>query len=182
MMASIYLVSEAQEIARRRKLVAPGLIVEAWQDLYVPGEFWVGEDSKGYLDGAGTPLAYALAVDAEAVGVYYGPRLRDVESLPDEESLRARVLSAHGIAVAWITYNQLGDRTKYEPTSPADPIFYLRRPQAVAAHIWRLFRHKREAVVYMQEYYAKDHEAREWAESLRVGNFEELMNRHGRKG
>src|SRR4030095_6297170 len=52
---------------------------------------------------------------------YYGPRLQDVESLPLEDSLRARVLSAHGIAAAWITYDQFRARTVYEPTAPAAP-------------------------------------------------------------
>lgn len=178
-MGGIYLVTEGQEIARRRKLVSPGLFVEAWHDLYIPGQFWVGEESKSYLDSVGSPLPYALALDPEAVSIYYGPRLCDVESLPGEESVRARVLSAHGISAAWITYDQFGERTKYEPTSPADPVFYLRRPQAGAAHIWRLFRQKREAIVYMQEYYGKDPEARSWAESLPVEGFEELVNRYG---
>ena len=173
--------AEGQEIARSRKLVAPGLLIEAWQDLYVPGQFWMGEETKGYLDGVGSPLPHTLALDAEAVSIYYGPRLRDVESLPSEESLRARVLSAHGIGVAWITFDQFGERTKYEPASPADPIFYLRRPGGSAAHIWRLFRERRETIVYMEEYYGKDSEARDWAQALPVGSFEELVKRYGQK-
>lgn len=181
-MGKIYLVADRQEVARRRKLLAPGLLVEVWQDLYAPVQLWMGEESKGYLDSAGDPLPAVLALDAEAIPIYYGPRLRDVESLPSEESLRARVLSAHGIGVAWITYDQFGERTKYEPASPADPIFYLRRPGGSAAHIWRLFRQKREAVVYMGEYYGKDPEAKEWAETLPVDGFEELVKRYGQPG
>lgn len=181
-MGKIYLVTDGAEIARRRKLVASGLLVETWQDLYAPGQFWLGEESKGYLDGEGGPLPSALAVDAEAVPIYYGPRLRDVESLPSEESLRARVLSAHGIGVAWITFDQFGERTKYEPASPGDPIFYLRRPGGSAAHVWRLFRQKREAMVYMQEYYGKDSEARDWSDALPVEGYDELLKRYGQKG
>jgi hypothetical protein len=98
-----------------------------------------------------------------------------VESLPLEESLRARVLSARGIAVAWITYDQFGERTVYEPTGPADPIFYLRRPASVVAHIWRLFRTKREARVYMAEYYGRDSEGRDWAESLPAETYDDLL-------
>jgi hypothetical protein len=111
------------------------------------------------------------------VPVYYGPRLQDVESLPLEESLRARVLSARGIAVAWITYDQFGQRTVYEPTGPADPIFYLRRPGGTAAHIWRLFRTKPEARVYMAEYYGRDSEGRDWAETLPAETFDDLLAR-----
>ncbi len=181
-MGQIYLVADRREVARRRQLLAPGLLVEAWPDLYAPGQLWMGEESKGYLDSVGSPLPALLALDAEAVSIYYGPRLRDVESLPSEESLRARVLSAQGIGVAWIAFDQFGERTKYEPASPADPNFYLRRPGRSTAHIWRLFRRKREAVVYMGEYYGKDPEAREWAEALPVEDYEELVKRYAQKG
>lgn len=181
-MGKIYLVAEGQEVTRRRKLAAPGLFIEAWQDLYVRGQFWMGDETKACLDSVGSPLLSALTLDAEAVSIYYGPRLRDVESLPAEESLRARVLSAHGIAVAWITFDQFGERTKYEPASPADPIFYLRRPRGSSAHLWRLFRAKREAMVYMEEYYGKDSEAREWAQALPVEGYEDLVKRYGQTG
>lgn len=180
-MGKLYLMADGAEIARRRKLVAPGVLVEAWSDLYDAGHFWMGEETKGYLDSVGPPLAPRLVLDPEAVSVYYGPRLSDVESLPSEESLKSRVLSAHGISVAWITFDQFGERTKYEPASPADPIFYLRRPGGQAVHIWRLFRAKDETVVYMGEYYGKDSEARDWARSLLVGRFEELLARYGQK-
>jgi len=178
----LYLMGDGPEIARRRKQVAPDRLVEAWPDLYVAGDFWMAESSKGLLDGVGPALAAKLCLDADAVPVYYGPRLQDVESLPLEQSLRARVLSAHGIAAAWITMDQFGERTVYEPRGPADPIFYLRRPGGMAAHIWRLFRSRRDARAYMAEYYGKDSEGRDWAESLTVDSFEELVQRHGAAG
>ncbi len=180
-MGRIYLVADRQEVVRRRKLVASGVLIEAWQDLDTPGQLWMGEETNGYLNSVGPPLPSVMTLDAEAVSIYYGPRLRDVESLPSEESLRARVLSAHGIGVAWITFDQFGERTKYEPASPADPIFYLRCPAGSATHIWRLFRGKREAIVYMGEYYGKDSEARDWAEAIPVEGFEELLTRYGQK-
>jgi hypothetical protein len=91
------------------------------------------------------------------------------------------VLSAHGIAVAWITVDQFGDRTVYEPTGPADPIFFLRRPGGSAAHIWRLFRTRAEARLYMAEYYGRDSEGRDWADTLSVETFEDLLARHARR-
>ena len=181
-MAQLYLVSGAGEIARRRKLLGPGRLVETWPDLYVAGDFWVGETSKALLDGVATPLGIKLTVDGSAVPVYYGPRLSDMESLPMEESLRARVLSAHGIAVAWITLDQFGQRTVYEPHGPADPIFFLRRPAGTVAHIWRFFTRRREAHVYMAEYYRKDGEGRDWAAALPAETFDELLERHGVPG
>lgn len=181
-MARVHLVADAAEIARRRRLVPPGHFVEAWPDLYRAGEFWLGETSKVALDGDGAPLGVKLSLDGSAVAIYYGPRLQDVESLPLEESLRARVLSARGIAAAWITFDQFGERTVYEPTGPTDPIFYLRRPAGHAAHIWRLFRSGREARAYMAEFYGKDSEGREWADALGAETFEELLSRHAIPG
>ena len=174
--------ADGAEIARRRRLVGQGFLVEVWGDLYDAGHFWMGEQSKGYLDGVGPPLSPRLVLDPEAVSVYYGPRLCDVGSLPSEESLKSRVLSAHAIGAAWITVDQFGERTKYEPVSPADPIFYLRHPGGHTPHVWRLFKAKAEAIVYMGEYYGKDSEARDWAQSLPVEGFDELVARYGQKG
>jgi hypothetical protein len=174
----LYLVSDAGEIARRRKLLPPGQLVEAWPDLYAGGQFWVGETSRAVLDGVGPPLPVQLSLAGALVPIYYGPRLRDLASLPLEESLRTRVLSARGVAVAWITLDQWGARTEYEPAGPTDPIFFLRRPAGTAAHIWRLFRQRRECRAYMTEYYGRDAEGRDWAEALAVETFEELIERH----
>jgi hypothetical protein len=174
----LYLVADSGEIARRRPLVTAGRLVEAWPDLYARGEFWMGESAKALLDGAGTPLPAKLELDAAAVPVYYGPRLCDIDSLPAEESLQTRVLSAHGIAAAWITLDRFGERTQYEPKSPADPVFYLRRPGGSAAHVWRLFQSRREASVYMGEYFGADPEARPWAEGIAAGTWDEMIERH----
>lgn len=181
-MAKIYLTGEGGEIVRRRRLVPAGQLLEAWQDLYVAGDFWLGESSKALLDGVGGPLPVKLVLDGGAVSIYYGPRLQNVESLPLEESLQTRVLSAHGIAVAWITIDQFGERTVYEPSGPADPIFFLRRPSGTAAHLWRLFRTRREAHAYMAEYYGKDSEGRDWSDGLPVETFNELLAKHAQNG
>lgn len=178
-MDRVHLISDGAELARRRKLVPAGSVVEAWPDLDVPGHFWLGEASKALLDAVGEPLAPKLSVDGSRVPVYYGPKLCDIVSLPFEESLRARVLSARGVAVAWITVDQLGERTAYEPRSPADPVFFLRRPGSPGAHVWRLFRTRPEAIAYVREHCGKDPEALDWAESLPAENYEDLLGRGG---
>ena len=177
-MGRLYLLSDGPEIVRRRNLVPAGRVVEAWPDLHVPGDFWVGEESKALLDASGTPLDAELSLPDTSVPIYYGPRLRDLPSMPAEESVRARVLSAHGIAVAWITLDQFGERTGYQPQSPADPVFFLRRPRGRTAHLWRLFQTRLEAVVYMGEYYGKDPEARDWALALPAKDYEEWRARY----
>jgi hypothetical protein len=175
----LYLVQGGDEIARRRAFLTPGRVIEAWTDLFTPGLVWMGEESKALLDSAGEPVAVRLVVPAERVAVYYGPRLTDIESLPPEESLKARVLSAHGIAAAWITLDRFGHRTASEPTAPADPVFHLRRRGGGAGHRWRLFRAKPEAVVFMGETYGKESEAVEWAQALEAADFDALVKSEG---
>jgi len=204
-MGSLYCVSDKEEIDRRKKLLDTSVFIDVWQDLYTPnigwmgddetrrmaytqrqgrssaGLYWMGEASKKALDSVGGSLPFVLSLDDHAIPVYYGPRLTDLESLPGEESLKARALSAHGISVAWVTYDQFGERNSYQPSAPTDPTFYLRRPGAHSAHLWRLFRSKREAVTYMTEYFATDPEANEWAGELKVENFERLIEKFSRK-
>jgi hypothetical protein len=178
----LYLVADGGEIARRRPRLPVGRLVEAWPDLYSRGECWVGEDAKALLDGAGTPLAAKLEVEPAAVPIYYGPRVRDLDSLPAEESLLTRVLSAHGVAVVWITLDRLGERNQYEPQSPTDPVFHLRRPGGSVTHLWRLVRSRREASTYMAENFGDDAEARRWAEAVPAATWEDLVERHARHG
>ena len=83
------------------------------------------------------------------------------------------------MAIAWITVNAFGERTEYEPQSPSDPIFFLRRPRGDTPHIWRLFR-SRHVRSHTCESTLDDFEALEWAERLPVEDFEELIG--GRPG
>ena len=174
----LYLVADGGEIARRRPLLPRGLLVEAWPDLYTRGEFWMGESAKTLLDGTGEPLPVKLELTAAAVSVYYGPQLCDIDSLPAEESLQTRVLSARGIAAAWITLDRFGQRNQYQPQTPTDPVFYLRRPGGSAAHVWRLFQSRSEASVYMAEYFGANTEACQWADGLGAANWNEMIARH----
>ena len=177
-MGKLYLIADGGEVAKRRRLVPAGRLVEAWPDLHTKGDVWLGEDAKTLLDATGEPLRPKLTLESAAVPIYYGPRLCDVESLPAEESLQTRALSARGIAVVWITMDRFGERTQYEPTSPVDPVFYLRRPGGSAAHVWRLVQSKAEAVVYMAEYFGDDPGARRWSEELAATTWEEMIERH----
>jgi hypothetical protein len=176
------LVADHAEVARRRPALPPGVVVEAWPDLYSPGSVWVGAESKQLLDAAGGAITPLLSLEAEHVPIFYGPRLADLDSLPTEDSLRTRVLSAHGVAVAWITLDRFGERTEYQPESPLDPTFFLRRRGGGAAHVWRLFRTRDEAGAFMRERYASDPEAQAWADALAVADFAELIERYATPG
>ena len=58
-------------------------------------------------------------------------------------------------------------------------MFHLRRRGGGAGHVWRLFRTREEAIVYMTEAYGRDSEAVAWARALTIGDFEELVRGHG---
>ena len=181
-MGHLYFMAGGEEMVRRRALVPKGSVVEAWADLVGGGTYWVGEESKRLLDAVGDdPITPQLSLPAEAVPIFYGPQLCDIESLPREESLRARVLSVHAIAVAWITLDRFGERVTYQPQGPADPIFHLRRPGGGAGHVWRRFETKADAVAFMREVYGAESEAAEWAESLEVEDFETLLKRYAER-
>jgi hypothetical protein len=180
-MSRLYLMGDADEMVRRRSRVPKGSVVEAWADIAGGGMYWVGEDSRALLDGLGQPLAAKLSLPEDSVRVFYGPQLCDLESLPREQSLRARVLSVHAMAVAWITLGRDGQRSSYEPKSPTDPVFHLRRPGGGAGHVWRRFETKREAVEYMREAYGADSEGAAWAEQLEASDFDDLLKRHARR-
>jgi hypothetical protein len=175
--ALIHLIEATPEIARRRSALPPGTLVEAWPDLTQPGVAWTGDEAKRLLDSVGPPIPPRLSVDGDLIRIYYGPRLQDVGSLPREESLRARVLSAHGMAVAWVTIDEHGERAAPEVEAASDPTFYLRRPRGNAAHLWRLFRARREAAAFIAMHFADDGEARQWARDLPVEDFQELIAR-----
>lgn len=179
---SLYLVEGKDEVLRRRALVPAGQVVEAWADHQLAGAFWLGEESKRLLDATGAPLPTVMTLPDEGVPVFYGPRLCDLDSLPREESVRTRALSARGMAVAWITLDRFGERRTYEPATMDDPVFYLRRVGGGASHVWRVFRSRAEAVTYLTEAYGADSEAVGWATALPVETFDELVKRYGRRG
>ena len=177
-MSVLHLLSGGEEIARRRGLVPKERVIEAWPDLHVRDLFWLGDESKAVLDAVGPPMTPQLSIPADAVPVYYGPQLCDLESLPTEESLRSRVLSAHGIAAAWITLDRFGQRGAHTPASPLDPIFHLRRLGGGAGHLWRLFTTRQDATQFLADHYGRDSEAFEWAESFSVDDFDTLFSRY----
>ena len=180
-MGRIYLIRDAAEIARRRRLLPPDQLVEVWPDVEARDHFWVGEESKTALDAVGEPIVPGLSVDDRGVPIYYGPRLSDVDSLPREESVRARVLSTRGVAVAWITLDHAAGETAQTP-SPTDPVFFLRRPRGAVTHAWRLFRERREAVDYMTAHFPADDEAMTWARTQPAEHFDDLLARFGERG
>ena len=177
---SLYLVEGKDEVLRRRARVPAGQVVEAWADHHHPGAFWLGEEGKRLLDAVDTPLPALLTLPDDSVPIFYGSRLCDLDSLPREESVRTRALSAGAIAVAWITLDRFGERTSYQPATMDDPVFYLRRVGGGFSHVWRVFRTRAEAVTYLTEAYGAGTDGVAWARGLPVETFDELVTRYGR--
>ena len=189
-MSRLYLTAARDEIARRRGLAPKGQVVEAWPDHAEPGALWIGDETRALLDSLGEPIKVELALPS-SIWISFailcqrmasGPAGRQAWMSAPTASLKARVVSGHGIAVAWITLDRFGQRASYEPHSPSDPVFHLRRVGGGAGHLWRLFRAKDEAVAYMAEAYGRDSEGVEWAQSLAVADFAELLRLHAEQG
>ena len=81
-MARIHLIAGSIEIARRRRLVPAGHLVEAWQDLRIPDRFWVGDEAKALLDATGAPCLPSCRSMSTGCTIFYGARLDHIESLP----------------------------------------------------------------------------------------------------
>jgi len=180
-MGRLYLIGEGANFADRRKRLARGSYVETWPDLFLPGASWISEETRALLEEGQEPLAPLWSLGGEHVPIYYGPRLRDLESLPREDSVRLRVLSAHGIACAWVTYDREGKRWRYDPSGPHDPVFYLRRPGSHEAHLWHLFRTRSEVEAFATQALADDPDAREWARRIQAEDYEDLLRRLGQR-
>ena len=60
--------TDAGEVARRRKLAPPGRLLEAWPDLYTAGHAWVGEEARRLLEDAAGGLVVLLPGEAAGAG------------------------------------------------------------------------------------------------------------------
>ena len=180
-MNRIYRIDNGRAVRERQCALPRGTVVEAWLDVFEPGTVWVTDATKQLLDGAGPPLAPSAAVESAGIPIFFPDEPRDAASLPSEESLRVRVVAAHGIAVAWYgTTGQAGDRPLPEPTSPEDPFFYLMKMGGSANHAWRLFRTRDEAVDFMVRHFPDDARARAWADALPVARYLDLLSRQSK--
>lgn len=180
-MGRLYLIGQGAELAERRKRLPSTHYVEIWPDLFLPDACWISQETKMLLEEGQEPLTLLWSLAGEHIPIYYGPRLRDLESLPREDSVRLRVLSAHGIACAWVTYDREGTRWRYDPSGPHDPVFYLRRPGSQEAHLWYLLRTRGEVETFAAQTLADDPDAAEWARRIPAEDYEDLLRRFGQR-
>ncbi|HYL80649.1 MAG TPA: hypothetical protein VEU07_07545 [Candidatus Acidoferrum sp.] len=175
-MMRIFRIDDGRAVRERQRALPQGSVVDAWPDVFDPRRFWIGGTTKRMLDAAGAPLPASAVVEGSCVAVFFPEEPRDEASLPPEESLRVRVLSAHGIAVTWFGMTAgTGKRPLPEPVSPEDAFFFLMRMGSRINHAWRLFRTRDEAIEFMRRHFPDDGKARTWAETLPATSYSELV-------
>ena len=177
-MSRIYRIDDGRAVRERQHALPKGTVVEAWADVFERGTFWVSDAGKRLLDGTGPSLVSSAVVESQLIAIFYPQEPRDEASLPSEDSLRARVVAAHGIAVMWYGMTtQMSGRPLPEPTSPEDPFFYLMRMGGRTNHAWRLFRTRDEAAEFMARHFPASAEATAWAHALPAVRHSDLLAR-----
>ena len=150
--------------------------VEIWSDVFDPGVFWVADDARQALEEVGIAFTTLAYVQSNRIPVYYPLHLHpDTESLPSEDSVRARVLAGHGIGAVLFFIGDGKQMPPEEPVGLKDPLFYLSKPGAGYYYLWKLFRSKEEAEQYGAERLKDEAEAQRWAVSIPVMAYDELL-------
>ncbi len=166
------------ELWRQLRERLKGRYVEIWSDVFEEGIFWVADEARAALEEVKIPFEIVRQIPAQRVRVYHAAHLHtDPESLPKEDSVRARVLAGHGIAAVLFFIGDGKTMPPEEPTHPRDALFYLSKPGAKYYYLWRLFRSKEDAERHVAQRFKEDEGAREWVASLPVLSYGELMEK-----
>jgi len=156
--------------------VLKGRYVEIWTDVFEEGIFWVADEAKLALDEVKIRFKLLNQIPADRIKVFYAPHLEsDPASLPHEHSVKARVLAGHGIGAVLFFIGDGQRMPPEEPTNPKDALFYLSKPGAKHYCLWRLFRSKEDAEHYVVQRFREDEAARQWAASIPVLAYGELL-------
>lgn len=168
------------ELWRQLRQALKGRYVEIWSDVFEEGIFWVAEEAKTALEEIKIPFKIPAHVPTDMVKVYYARHLQpDPVSLPNEESVKARVLAGHGIGAVLFFIGDGKQMPPEEPTDPKDALFYLSKPGANHYYLWRLFRSKEDAEGYVVQKFKDDEEAKAWVASIPVLCYNELLEKAG---
>lgn len=160
-----------------------GRYVEVWADVFEEGVFWVADEAKAALEEVKIPFKLLNQIPADRVKVFFAPRLQpDPASLPNEDSVKARILAGHGIGAVLFFIGDGQQMPPEEPTSPKDALFYLSKPGAKYYYLWRLFRSKEDAEHYMIQKFQDVEEAKSWAATIPVLAYGEFLQNSNIEG
>ncbi len=164
------------DLWQQLRQVLKGRYVEVWSDVFEEGIFWVADGAKAALEEVKVPFALLNQIVADRIKVFYAARLQpDPASLPNEDSVRARVLAGHGIGAVLFFIGDGHEMPPEEPTSPKDALFYLSKPGAKHYCLWRLFRSKEDAEHFVAQKFRDDEGAKNWVASIPVLAYGELL-------
>lgn len=168
----------AGDLWQRLRQVLEGRHVEIWSDVFEPGIFWLAEDARSVLMEAGVPFTIQAQIRSDLVPVYHPRHLQPVpETLPNDDSVTARVLAGHGIGAVLCFIGDGQQMPPEEPRGPTDTLFCLSKPGAGYYVLWRLFHSKDDAEQYVAEQCADDDVAKRWAASIPVMTYGELVQK-----
>lgn len=160
-----------------------GRYVEVWTDVFDEVIFWVTDEARAALEEVKIPFTLLNQVPADRVKVFYAAHLKpDPASLPNEDSVRARILAGHGVGAILFFIGDGQQMPPEEPTSPKDALFYLSKPGAKYYYLWRLFRSKEDAEHYVIQKFKGDENARTWVTSIPVLAYGELLQNNNIEG
>lgn len=161
-----------QQIRERLK----GRYVEIWADVFEEGIFWVGDEAKAVLEEVKVAFRVLNRIPAGRITIFHAARLApDPESLPNEQSVRARTLAGHGLGAVLVFVGDGQQMPPEEPSSPKDALFSLSKPGANQYYLWRLFRSKEDAEHYVSQKLKDDEGAKGWVASIPVAAYGELL-------
>lgn len=164
------------DLWRQLRQALKGRYVEIWSDVFEEGIYWVADEAKRALEEVNIPFKVPSQIPADLVKVYHARHLLpDPASLPDEDSVKARVLAGHGIGAVLFFIGDGKQMPPEEPTDPKDALFYLSRPGAKYYYLWRLFRSREDAETYAVQRLKADEDAKAWAISIPVLTYRELL-------
>ncbi len=175
-MGRIYQVVDPTRLRARRQAVEGGAALEVWPDVFEPDTCWLTEEAWTRLapPPPGLRPAVRRVIDGDAVPVLFAAEVVARESLPELDSVRARLLSRRGIAAFWIPPGEVGPQVLETSVGPQDLFFFLKRPGAPQAHLWRLFRSRYDARGFLGRRYPGDPRVDEWVGRLRYEDFDTL--------
>jgi hypothetical protein len=171
------------DLWRQLRQALKGRYVEIWSDVFEEGTFWVADEAKRALEEVKIPFKITGRIASDRVKVYYARHLQpDPQSLPNEDSVRARVLAGHGVGAVLFFIGDGQTMPPEEPTDPKDALFYLSKPGAKYYYLWRLFRSREDAEGYVVRQFKDDEQARAWAASIPVLAYGELLQNAEKEG
>ncbi|MBI2901981.1 MAG: hypothetical protein HYY12_00140 [Candidatus Methylomirabilis oxyfera] len=171
------------DLWRQLRQVLKGRYIEIWSDVFEDGFFWVADEARIALEEVKIPFKVVGQIPTDRVKVYYARHLQAaLESLPNEDSVKARVLAGHGIGAVLFFIGDGQTMPPEEPTDPKDALFYLSKPGAKYYYLWRLFRSKEDAEGYVVQKFKDDENARSWAASIPVVAYGELLQNAEKEG